>query len=85
MVDSDGSIYIDEKSGQLTISVTQKNRYLLEPLQNLYGGKICIISSKGEVFKYTSFSKERVTSCHPFLPFQLVFIYIYIYLYIYIL
>ena len=45
MVDSDGSIYIDEKSGQLTISVTQKNRYLLEPLQNLYGGKICIISS----------------------------------------
>ena len=60
LVDSDGSISIDEKSGQLTISVTQKNRYLLEPLQKLYGGKIYIISSKGEVFKYTIFRKEEV-------------------------
>lgn len=60
LVDSDGSIYIDEKSWQLTISVTQKNRYLLEPLQKLYGGKINIISSKGEVFKYTIFRKKEV-------------------------
>lgn len=60
MVDSDGSIHIDEKSWQLTISVTQKNRYLLEPLQKLYGGKIYIISSKGEVFKYTIYRKKEV-------------------------
>ena len=40
---SDGSIFIEE-SGQLTISVTQK--YLLDPLQNLYGGRIKILRSK---------------------------------------
>ena len=59
-IDSDGSIYIDEKSGQLIISVTQKNRYLLEPLQNLYGGKIYIDYTKGEAFKYTIFRKIEV-------------------------
>ena len=59
-VDGDGSIHIDENSGQLSISVTQKNKYLLEPLQKLYGGKINIISSKGEVFKYTIFRKNEV-------------------------
>jgi len=60
LVDSDGSIYIDEKSGQLTISVTQKNIYLLEPLQKIYVGKIDIVRSKGEVFKYSIFKKEEV-------------------------
>lgn len=60
LVDSDGSIYIDEKSGQLTISVTQKNIYLLEPLQKIYVGKIDIVRSKGEVFKYTIFKKKEV-------------------------
>jgi hypothetical protein len=60
LVDSDGSIYIDEKSGQLSISVTQKNRYILEPLQKIYGGKIDIINSKGDVFKYTIFRKKEV-------------------------
>jgi hypothetical protein len=59
-VDGDGSIHIDEKSGQLSISVTQNNKYLLEPLQKLYVGKINIISSKGEVFKYTIFRKNEV-------------------------
>lgn len=38
LVDSDGSIHIDEKSRQLIISVTQKNKYLLEPLPR----KICM-------------------------------------------
>ncbi|RPB17892.1 hypothetical protein L211DRAFT_859432 [Terfezia boudieri ATCC MYA-4762] len=39
-VDGDGSIHIDENSGQLSITVTQKNKYLLEPLQKLYGGEV---------------------------------------------
>jgi hypothetical protein len=59
LVDSDGSIHIDEKSGQLIISVTQKNRYLLEPLQNLYGGRIKIFSTK-EAFQYTIYRKQEV-------------------------
>lgn len=58
-MDSDGSIHIDVKSGQLSISVTQKNKYLLDPLINLYGGKIYILNSK-EAFKYTIFRKKEV-------------------------
>lgn len=59
LVDSDGSIHIDEKSGQLSISVTQKNRYLLEPLQKLYGGRIKILNSK-EAFQYSIYRKEEI-------------------------
>lgn len=59
LVDSDGSIYIDEKSGQLIISVTQNNRYLLEPLQNLYGGRIKILISK-EAFQYSIYRKSEI-------------------------
>ena len=58
LIDSDGSIHIP-KSGQLSISVTQKNKYLLEPLQNLYGGRISIIRSK-EAFMYTIYRKEEI-------------------------
>lgn len=58
-LDSDGSIYIDEKSGQLIISVTQKNRYLLEPLQLLYAGRIKIIKSN-EAFQYSIYRKEEI-------------------------
>jgi hypothetical protein len=39
-LDSDGSIYMNEKSGQLFITATQKNRYILEALVVLYGGTI---------------------------------------------
>ena len=59
-VDSDGSIHIDEQAGQLSISVTQKNKYLLDPLQKLYGGNIYILSPKVEAFKYTIFKKEEI-------------------------
>jgi hypothetical protein len=55
-VDSDGSIYLNEKSGQVFISVSQKkkkNKYLLDPLQKLYGGKIYILSPKIDAFKYS--------------------------------
>lgn len=60
LLDSDGSIYIDDESGQLVISVTQKNRYLLEPLQKLYSGKIYMLSPKTDAFKYTIFRKIEV-------------------------
>ena len=58
-LDGDGSIHIDENSGQLIISVTQKNKYLLNPLQILYGGRITILSSK-EAFQYTIFRKKEI-------------------------
>ena len=58
-MDSDGSIYIDEKLGQVIISVTQKNKLLLEPLQILYGGRIEILKSK-EAFQYSIYRKEEI-------------------------
>jgi len=58
-IDSDGSIHIDEALGQLTISVTQKNKYLLNPLQNLYGGRIQILRSK-EAFQYSIYRKKEI-------------------------
>ena len=45
-LDSEGAIYFNENSGQVYISLTQKNKYLLEPLINIYGGKIYILSPK---------------------------------------
>ena len=47
-IDSDGSIYYSEASGQVFISLTQKNWYLLEPLIAIYGGRIDILSPKIE-------------------------------------
>ena len=59
-LDSDGSIYLNEKSVQVCIAVSQKNKFLLEPLINLYGGKIYILSPKIEAFKYVIFRKKEL-------------------------
>ena len=56
-IDSDGSIYLSEQSGQVFISITQKNKYLLEPLIHLYGGRVDICSPKIEAFKYIIYRK----------------------------
>jgi hypothetical protein len=58
-LDSDGSIHINEQSGQLSISVTQKNRYLLDPLIRLYSGRINILKSK-EAFQYSIYRKKEI-------------------------
>jgi hypothetical protein len=58
-LDSDGSIYLNMQSDQLFISVTQKNKYLLDPLKELYGGQIYVIS-KVAAFKWTLFRKEEI-------------------------
>jgi hypothetical protein len=59
-LDSDGSIYLNDLSGQIIISATQKNIYLLEPLINLYGGRIDPSCSKGIAFKYIIYRKEHL-------------------------
>jgi len=59
-IDSDGSIYLSEKSGQIFLSITQKNKYLLEPLIHLYGGRIDILSPKKEAFKYVIYRKNEL-------------------------
>jgi hypothetical protein len=59
-IDSDGSVYYNEASGQVFISITQKNKFLLEPLIRLYGGRVDISSSKKEAFKYVVFRKGEL-------------------------
>jgi len=59
LIDSDGSIFIEDKSGQLIIGITQKNCYLLEPLQSLFGGRIQILKSK-DAFGYYIYRKEEI-------------------------
>ena len=59
-IDSDGSIYLNEKSGQVFISISQKNKDILDPLIKLYGGKIYIISPKIHAFKYVIFRKNEL-------------------------
>lgn len=59
-IDSDGSIYFNEQSGQVFISISQKNKYLLEPLIDLYGGRVDILSPKREAFKYIIYRKYEL-------------------------
>jgi hypothetical protein len=53
-------MYLNEKSGQVFLSATQKNSYLLEPLVDLYGGRIDKLSLKLEAFKYVIYRKNEL-------------------------
>lgn len=59
-IDSDGSVYYSESSGQVFISISQKNKYLLEPLIHTYGGRVDISSTKKEAFKYVIYRKAEL-------------------------
>ena len=59
-IDSDGSVYYNEASGQIFISLSQKNKYLLEPLISIYGGRVDILSPKIEAFKYVIYRKVEL-------------------------
>ena len=61
-LDSDGFVYLNEKSGQIFISISQKNKFLFEPLINLYGGRIGILSPKIKAFKHVVYRKSRLFS-----------------------
>jgi hypothetical protein len=58
-LDSDGSIYLNLQSDQIFITASQKNKYLLDPLKELYGGEIYIQSKLG-YFKWTLYKKEDI-------------------------
>ena len=59
-IDSDGSVYYNESSGQVFIGISQKNKYLLEPLIDIYGGRVDISSPKVEAFKYVIYRKTEL-------------------------
>ena len=58
-IDTDGSVYFNEASGQLFITAVQKNRFILEALVELYGGTIYPMV-KQEAFKWTCYKKKEV-------------------------
>lgn len=60
-LDSDGSIYMNEMSGQLFIAASQKNKLLLDGLVELHGGKIYAMP-KLDAFKWTCYKKEEILS-----------------------
>lgn len=59
--DSDGSIYMNNLSGQLFVTVSQKNRFLLDDLVKLYGGQIYTMV-KQDAFKWTCFKNNEIVS-----------------------
>lgn len=59
-IDSDDSVYFNEASGQVFMGITQKNKYLLEPLIHIYGGRVDILSPKTEAFKYVMYRKAEL-------------------------
>ena len=58
--DSDGSIYINILSSQVFITASQKNRFILDDLVDLYGGTIYPMVKVG-AFKWTVFRKDEIT------------------------
>lgn len=59
--DSDGSIYLNTHSAQIFITASQKNRFILDDLVNLYGGTIYPMIKVG-AFKWTVFRKDDISS-----------------------
>lgn len=58
-MDSDGSIYLNIDSVQIFITASQKNKLLLDPLVELYGGKIYVLT-KVQVFKWVVYKKQEI-------------------------
>jgi len=59
-IDSDGSVYLDVKSDQVFITASQKDKYLLEMLPDLFGGKIYSIGTTSDASKWTVYRKKEV-------------------------
>lgn len=60
ILDSDGSIHMNVTSGQIFLSITQKDKYILEPLIKIYSGRIRTISPKIEAFRYDIYRKNEL-------------------------
>lgn len=59
LLDSNGSIYYDKKSQQISIRISSKNSYMLELLREQYGGKVKLLHSK-EGYQYIIYRKKEL-------------------------
>jgi len=60
LFDSDGSIYYNKSSNQIFITVTQKDRFLLDLLKSIYGGMVYV--SHKTAYKWTVSKKDDIIS-----------------------
>lgn len=60
LFDSDGSIYLNITSQQVFITVSQKGRYILDLIANVYGGKVYSANANQSAFKWTISRKTDV-------------------------
>ena len=66
-IDADGTITINKTNNQLSISVSQKNIYLLEILKTIYGGSIYMDRSSQLSYKLYYTSKLNILSILDYL------------------
>ena len=60
LFDTDGSVYYNKSSNQVFITVTQKNRYLLDLLVSVYGGSVYSANAGKTAYKWTISKKSDV-------------------------
>lgn len=60
LFDTDGSVYYNKSSNQVFITVSQKERTLLDLLVSVYGGKVYASNKAGTAFKWTVSKKVGV-------------------------
>jgi len=77
LIDSDGSVYLNKSAVQVYITVSQKNKLMLDILEDIYGGKVYangktgnfkwVVSRKQEVLNLLDYFKE-----HPLMSKKMV-------------
>lgn len=60
LFDTNGSIYINVSSNQVFLTISQKNRELLDLICSIYGGKVFAYNAAKTVYKWTLFNKKEV-------------------------
>lgn len=60
LFDTDGSVYYNALSQQVFITISQKNRDILDLICSIYGGKVYAINSQATAFKWTVSKKTDV-------------------------
>lgn len=66
LIDSDGSVKMNDKSGQIMITVGQKNKLILDLLPGLYGGKVYVERTTG-TFTWVVYRKEEIRGLREYL------------------
>lgn len=64
LFDSDGSIYYNKQSKQMFLTITQKHKFILEKIAQIYGGKIYSSNSKKTAYKWTLNKKNDVLNIY---------------------